>query len=92
MIARSSKPLAFLLAGPLADMVFEPLLAAEGPLVGNIGQIVGVGPGRGIGMLFIIMGLIKVSISLGAYFYPHIRLIETELPDILPDKATATTS
>ncbi|MEK7328700.1 MAG: MFS transporter, partial [Chloroflexota bacterium] len=39
--------LAYLITGPLADRVFEPLLEAGGPLAGSVGQIIGVGPGRG---------------------------------------------
>ena len=43
MISKSTRPLAYLLAGPLADMIFEPLLAADGFLAGNIGSIIGIG-------------------------------------------------
>jgi DHA3 family macrolide efflux protein-like MFS transporter len=88
MIARSSTPLAYLVAGPLADKLFEPLLALDGPLVGSIGQIMGVGPGRGIGLLFIVMGILKVVVTLGGYLYPHIRLVEDELPDGIADEPT----
>lgn len=86
MIANSTRPLAYLLAGPLADSVFEPLLAADGALAGSIGAIIGVGPGRGIALLFILMGLIKVAVSLGGYVSPSIRFVEDELPDAVPDE------
>ncbi|MCP4402060.1 MAG: MFS transporter [bacterium] len=89
MIARSASPLAYLLAGPLADKVFEPLLTANGLLAGSIGNIIGVGPGRGIGILFIVMGIMKVMISLGGYLYPPIRLVEDELPDVATDEPVA---
>ncbi len=92
MIARSASPLAYLLAGPLADKVFEPLLAANGLLAESIGPIVGVGPGRGIGLLFIVMGIIKVMVALGGYLYPHIRLVEDELPDVMTEEAVAITT
>lgn len=83
MIAKSTTPLAYLAAGPLADKLFEPLLASDGPLTGSIGQITGVGPGRGIGLLFIVMGILKVAVTLGGYLYPRIRLVEDELPDAI---------
>jgi DHA3 family macrolide efflux protein-like MFS transporter len=86
MIARSSTPLAYLVAGPLADKLFEPLLAFDGPLAGSIGQITGVGPGRGIGLLFMVMGILKVLVTLGGYLYPRIRLVEDELPDVIADE------
>ncbi len=83
MVAKSTTPLAYLTAGPLADKLFEPLLASDGPLTGSIGQITGVGPGRGIGLLFIVMGILKVAVTLGGYLYPRIRLVEDELPDAI---------
>jgi DHA3 family macrolide efflux protein-like MFS transporter len=85
MIAKSTTPLAYLVAGPMADKLFEPLLAFDEPLVGGIGHIIGVGPGRGIGLLFIVMGVLKVVASLGGYLYPRIRLVEDELPDMISD-------
>ncbi|MFO8150791.1 MAG: hypothetical protein R6T93_10875, partial [Trueperaceae bacterium] len=48
MIAWSSMPLAYLVAGPLADHVFGPLLDEGGALVGSVGRIIGTGEGRGI--------------------------------------------
>jgi DHA3 family macrolide efflux protein-like MFS transporter len=83
MIATSTRPMAYLVAGPLADKVFEPLVAPAGPLAGSIGQIIGIGPGRGIGLLFLIMGVLKVATSLGSYLYSPIRQVEDELPDVL---------
>jgi MFS transporter, DHA3 family, macrolide efflux protein len=58
IIAGSSLPLAYIVAGPLADYIFEPLLANDGILAGNIGRIIGTGAGRGIGFLFIWLGIL----------------------------------
>lgn len=85
MVATATVPIALLVAGPLADYVFEPLLAADGPLAGNIGQIIGTGPGRGIGLLFVILGLLNLLAIAIAYSYPRIRKVEDELPDIVQD-------
>lgn len=82
-IAGASLPLAYMVAGPLADQVFEPLMAPNGPLVGSIGQLIGVGPGRGIGLLFIVMGALTILVTVAAYQYPRLRLVESELPDAL---------
>jgi MFS family permease len=81
MVARATSPLAYLLAGPLADRVFEPLLAHAGPMAESFGQIVGTGPGRGIGLMFLLMGTAKMAVTLVGYAQPRIRLIEDELPD-----------
>lgn len=85
MIAWSSLPLAYLVAGPLADQVFEPLLAAGGPLAGSVGWLIGVGPGRGIGLLFIVMGTLNILATVAGCLYPRLRLVEDELPDVIPD-------
>jgi hypothetical protein len=89
MITRAATPLAFLLAGPLAERVFEPLLAANGPLAGSLGGIIGTGAGRGIGLMFILMGVVKILVSLGGYLSPSIRFVEDELPDMVSVVSTA---
>ena len=90
MIAWSSGPLAFLISGPLADKVFEPLLAANGALAGSVGRLIGTGPGRGIGLIFILIGLMAVAIPISAFFNRRLRMIEDELPDMLPKPSAAT--
>lgn len=81
MIAWISTPIAYLIAGPLADAIFEPLLKANGYLAPTVGKIIGVGPGRGIGFLFIVLGSITILITLLAYAYKPLRLVEESLPD-----------
>jgi MFS transporter, DHA3 family, macrolide efflux protein len=73
--------LTYVVAGPLADRVFEPLMAVNGPLVGSIGQILGTGAGRGIGLIFVSMGLLLVLITAISCLSPHLRHVEDELPD-----------
>jgi hypothetical protein len=86
MIAQSIMPLAFLISGPLADRVFEPLMADNGALAGTfVGSILGTGPGRGIGLMFILSGLLLIVASIFAYLNPRVRNIETEIPDAIPD-------
>ena len=77
--------LAYLVTGPLADNVFEPLLKVGGPLAGSIGQIIGVGVGRGTGLLFITAGLIIVLVSASGYLFPSLRRVENESPAIKPE-------
>ncbi len=89
MIARATTPLAYLLAGPLAERLFEPLLVTNGLLAGSVGQIIGVGAGRGIGLLFMVMGLIKIIVSLAGYLHPSIRFVEDELPDAVVERSSA---
>lgn len=80
-IAWSSFPLAYLVAGSLADRIFHPLLLEGGLLADSIGKIVGVGAGRGIGFLFILVGIFIILATITAYQYLPMRLVEDELPD-----------
>jgi MFS family permease len=83
-------PLGYITIGPLSEKVFEPLMATDGFLAGNIGQIIGVGTGRGMGLLCIIMGILTISATCIAYFFPRLRLVEDELPDVIDEVALAT--
>lgn len=85
MIAWSSLPLAYLAAGPLADRIFEPLLDEGGALANSVGQIIGTGQGRGIGLLYMILGIISLLATVVGFLYPRLRQIEIELPDIIID-------
>ncbi|MBN1146657.1 MAG: MFS transporter [Anaerolineales bacterium] len=89
MLLRAASPLAYLLAGPLTDKIFEPLMSAGGALSASAGQVVGVGPGRGIGMLFVLMGAVKIALPLIGYRSLRIRRVEDELPDAVPGEAMA---
>ncbi|WP_413372230.1 MFS transporter [Paenibacillus taichungensis] len=51
------------LAGFLADRVFNPLLLEGGALASTVGSYIGVGPGRGIALLFIIAGVFVIAIA-----------------------------
>ena len=88
MVTSSSIPLATLVAGPLADRLFEPLLTPGGPLADSVGRLLGVGPGRGIGLLFIVLGLLVVVAAAFGYRQASLRNVETDLPDV-PDAADA---
>ena len=81
MIASIASPVAFVLAGPLADGVFEPLLVEEGALASTIGEIIGVGVGRGSALLLILAGLGVTVTALIALSVPAVRNIEVDIPD-----------
>jgi MFS transporter, DHA3 family, macrolide efflux protein len=85
MIALASFPLAYAIAGPLADQIFKPLLKEGGLLSESLGGIFGVGEGYGIALLFIVLGILTMLVAGGAYFYPHLRRVEDELPDATPN-------
>jgi DHA3 family macrolide efflux protein-like MFS transporter len=87
-IENASSLLAFLIAGPLADGVFDPLLAVGGPLAGSLGQVLGVGPGRGIGLMFVLVGLPPMMAAVLGYASGSLRRIDHDLPDAVSDEAS----
>jgi DHA3 family macrolide efflux protein-like MFS transporter len=87
MIAYLIIPLANLVAGPLADQVFEPLMQEGGGLSQTfVAGLVGVGAGRGIALIFIISALSLWTSSTYAFANPRIRDLEDEIPDAIPDE------
>ncbi|MBC8505418.1 MAG: MFS transporter [Anaerolineales bacterium] len=86
MIAQFTQPFSLVLAGPLVDQVFQPLMDEGGRLAPTVGRIIGVGPSRGTGLLLILMGIFVFVMSFAAYLYPRLRLVEEELPDHLADE------
>lgn len=83
MIAGGLQPLGVVLAGPLVDKVFEPLMV-EGQVLANVLEpIFGVGTGRGIGVLISLMGVGALVAAILAYADPRIRNVEAELPDAI---------
>lgn len=87
MIAHSIMPISNLIAGPLADQVFEPLMSNNGALSDTfIAGIIGSGTGRGIALIFIVSALFLWTSSMYAFVNPRIRNLEEEIPDAIPDE------
>lgn len=85
MISLGSVPLAALIAGPLADRVFEPMLVPGGALAATVGRVIGVGEGRGVGFLFVLLGALTLVVVGLASLNPRLRHLESEIPDALPE-------
>ena len=88
MVESSVQLVALGLAGPLADRVFEPLMREGGALSGSVGLIIGSGDGRGIGLFFIILGLLIAISSVVAYLIPVIRHVEASTDPANNDDAS----
>jgi hypothetical protein len=81
LIAQISAPVAMVIAGPLADGVMTPSMMPGGALYDAFGWLVGTGPGAGIGLLFVFLGIIGALISIGALAIKAIRNVERDIPD-----------
>jgi MFS family permease len=84
MAAQIARPLAILTAGQLADRVFNPLLVPGGHLAATVGGLLGTGPARGVGLMFVLMGLAKIATSGVCAANREIRALD------LPAKNTVT--
>ncbi|HEX2209385.1 MAG TPA: MFS transporter [Longimicrobium sp.] len=76
----STQPIAYLAAGPIADRVFRPLLMEGGPLANSIGQVIGTGPGRGIGLMLILGGILLMAVTAVFALVPSFYGAEENVP------------
>lgn len=81
-IAQITAPVSMVIAGPLADRVFEPGLAMpSSSLAPFFGSIFGTGAGAGMSLLIFLCGVLIVGVSLAAYSSSQVRYVETLIPD-----------
>lgn len=85
MIAMSSMPIGYLLAGTLADSVFNTAMNPGGSLAGVLGPIIGVGQGRGIGLLIICVGVLVMGWAIAGFNFKPLRNMEDDMEDAVPD-------
>jgi MFS family permease len=62
-VGQAAVPLALLIAGPLADGWFIPWMQPGGWLANVFGKWIGVGDGRGIALMFLLIGILKIVYS-----------------------------
>ena len=81
MIAWFVTPIATLLVGPLADLVFEPAMSEPSFLSASFGQLVGYGAGAGMALIMVFCGLAMAGVGVGGYGVRVVRDAESILPD-----------
>jgi MFS transporter, DHA3 family, macrolide efflux protein len=81
LIAWFAQPVSPIIAGTLADFVFEPAMRGGGILSQTFGGLVGTGPGAGMGLILVFCGVAAALVGLGGYFIPAVRNAEDLLPD-----------
>lgn len=84
MLAMSTMPIAALACGPIAERVFNPLLVRGGPLADSVGRVLGTGPARGVGLMFVVIGAFVILVTMLLYASPRVRRLEEEIPDAAP--------
>jgi DHA3 family macrolide efflux protein-like MFS transporter len=73
MVTSAGMCLAYAVAGPMADRFAEPLLREGGGLAGTAGAVIGVGPGRGMALLVLLLGLVMLATAVAGYLRPELR-------------------
>jgi len=82
LIAQFTKPIAPIIGGTLADFVLEPAMSdPSSKLAILFGPIVGIGPGAGMGLLFVVCGTAIVLVGIVSYSVKPIYRAELILPD-----------
>ena len=89
MIAWAISPLARLMAGPLADQVFEPAMQEGGSMADTFGWLVGTGDGAGMSLILVLCGLAVALVAIVGYAVRVVRNAEDILPDYdaIPEEA-----
>lgn len=88
MVARILMPIAIVSAGPTADYIANPLMEENGALATTLGTLIGVGEGRGVGLVFLIIGLIQLISVVVIYFHPRVRYMDQEIPEAITEEKT----
>ncbi len=81
VIAMSAGAIGMVLAGPFADLIFEPGMMEGGNLAMTFGWLLGTGPGTGIKLIMVLCGIGSAMTALVALSIPRIRNVETLVLD-----------
>lgn len=84
MTANLTEPLGYVGAGLLADWLLEPAMAPGGGLSGSLGGLLGSGPGRGMALLIVVLGIGTVALAVVGLRWRTLRYMEDALPDAVP--------
>ena len=79
LVIRSASAGAVLLAGPLADRLFEPAMLSGSPLANLLSSSFGSGPGAGMAVLYTVCALVMLLTGLGGFMLPSLKTLERSL-------------
>ncbi|MGA4987029.1 amino acid adenylation domain-containing protein [Nonomuraea bangladeshensis] len=85
LVAFSTLPIGYAVVAPLGTSLLEPLLADGGALADTVGRVIGTGEGRGIGLLYVLLGAAIAACVLVARRRRVLWDFDALVPDALPD-------
>ncbi len=83
LIAWLTTPISPIIAGTLADFIFEPLFRQPEGWIGFFTKLTGIGPGAGMGFLFFLCGIGVLLVGIFGYSVKAVRNVEEVLPDVI---------
>lgn len=81
MIAQITAPISMLVAGPLADKVFEPAMQNGSALASLFGGVFGRHAGSGMALMITICGILILLVGAGGYLLRPVKEVEELIPD-----------
>ncbi|SHM91192.1 non-ribosomal peptide synthetase/MFS transporter [Actinacidiphila paucisporea] len=85
VIAWSTLPIGWAVLGPAGSHLLQPLMNPGGAFAGTAGRVLGVGPGRGIALLYLLLAVAIAAVALTAMRLPRTARFDDEVPDARPD-------
>ncbi|MGW1975601.1 amino acid adenylation domain-containing protein [Streptomyces sp. NPDC001889] len=85
MVAWSTLPVGFLLIAPLGSRFLEPLMAPGGGLADTVGAVLGTGDGRGIGLLYLLLGAAILVLGVVSLRMRALARFDRDVPDAEAD-------
>ncbi|MFJ6655768.1 amino acid adenylation domain-containing protein [Streptomyces sp. NPDC091377] len=85
LVAWSTLPVGFLVIAPLGTGLLGPLMAPGGALADTVGAVLGTGPGRGIGLLYVLLGAAILLLGLVSLRVRRLARFDQEVPDAQAD-------
>lgn len=93
-LENAASPITAFMIGPLAELVFIPLMTGNGRGVQAIGSWFGAGPDRGMALVFILAGLIGLVVTIAAMTSRSYQLLNRRYatePAVVPVETTPRT-
>jgi MFS family permease len=81
LVIQGVSAIAFLVAGPLADHIFEPVMQSSRHFAALFSPTVGTGIGAGMALLYILASVGLVLVGFSGYVNPHLQTVEEASAD-----------
>lgn len=80
VVPEALMPLAVLGVAPLAQRLAEPAMSPTGALANSVGNVLGTGPGRGVALLFVVVGVVVAALGVALGRDRTLRRLDVAVP------------